>query len=500
MRLGFSTAALLSAAAGSLASDLANVTCGALADAGLASRITYPGSTIYEERVDSYWSLTAQLTPWCILQPHNAKEVSTAVKALVKANKKEECLFAVRSGGHTTWPGAANIENGITIDLGLMNSTTYIASNNTAQVLPGSRWLGVYETLDALGIAAAGGRAATVGVAGLAIGGGNSFYAARKGLVCDNIAQYEVVLASGEIIYANNKTNTDLFRALKGGTGNFGIVTRLDLETFQGQDLWGGVVTYPNSTTDAQIEAFVNFGNNIVNDQYGSAIVIWQYTTQNAATILINAYEYTKPQAWPPAFDEFKAIPNRTSDSMRFTNMTDLTIELEQAAGYRDTFITLTFVNDKRVVKKAVDLHNIVVEKVKAHKATGNWTVQDMVQPIPTIFTKHSVEKGGNMLGLDRFDENLVLFQTYLAWEGAEQDDFFQSTGDWYIAQLSAYAKSIGKDNPYIYLDYAYATQKPLENYGAVNIAKIKAAAKKYDPTGVFQKLVPGGFKISKVQ
>jgi len=243
----------------------------------------------------------------------------------------------------------------------------------------------------------------------------------------------------------------------------------------------------------------VDFTHNIENDQYGSAICIWQYTTQNAATILINAYEYTKPVAWPPAFAEFEAIPNRTSDSMRFTNMTDLTIELEQAAGLRDTFVTLTFVNDKRVIKKAIDIHNTVVEKLKAKNPSGNWTVQDMVQPIPTIFAKHSDEKGGNMLGLDRFTDNLVLWQTYLAWEGASQDSLFQGMADWYIAELDKYAKSIGKSNPFIYLDYAYKTQKPLENYGAANIKKMKAAAKKYDPNGVFQTLVPGGFKISNV-
>jgi hypothetical protein len=148
------------------------------------------------------------------------------------------------------------------------------------------------------------------------------------------------VLANGSIINANNKTNPDLFQTLKGGSGNFGIVTRLDLETFVGGDnapnnIWGGVVTYPSSTTPQQLQAMVNFGNNINNDPYGSAIGIWQYSTLTNQTIIINAYEYTSPIVAPPAFKEFLAIPGNTSDSMRITNMTDLTIELEQASGYR---------------------------------------------------------------------------------------------------------------------------------------------------------------------
>lgn len=73
-----------------------------------------------------------------------------------------------------------------------MNSTTYHPENNTAAVLPGARWLSVYETADRYGVAVAGGRAATVGVAGLALGGGNSFYAGRKGMVCDGVANFEV--------------------------------------------------------------------------------------------------------------------------------------------------------------------------------------------------------------------------------------------------------------------------------------------------------------------
>ncbi len=122
---------------------------------------------------------------------------------------------------------------------------------------------------------------------------------------------------------------------MKGGSNNFGIVTRLDLATFEGGNLWGGVVTYPNSTTPQQLQALVNFNGRIEEDPYGSAIGIWRYSTLTNTTIIINAYEYTKPVEKPAAFDEFYAIPGNTSDFMRITNMTDITIELEQAAGYR---------------------------------------------------------------------------------------------------------------------------------------------------------------------
>jgi hypothetical protein len=93
-----------------------------------------------------------------------------------------------------------------------------------------------------------------------------------------------------------------------------------------------------------------------------------------------------------------------------------------------------------------------------------------------------------------------AVYQPYLSWQGSEQDALFQTAGADLISRIGEYAKGIGADNPYLYLDYADVTQDPLASYGVENVEKMKAAAKKYDPSGVFQKLVPGGFKISKVQ
>ena len=91
------------------------------------------------------------------------------------------------------------------------------------------------------------------------------------------------------------------------------------------------------------------------------------------------------------------------------------------------------------------------------------------------------------------------MYEPYLAWPNAEQDKLFKSQDKWIRAELASYAKSIGADNEFIYLDYADDDQDPLLSYGLENVRKIAAAAKKYDPCGVFQKLMPGGFKISKV-
>lgn len=103
--------------------------------------------------------------------PSNAEDVSLAVKTLVKSNRVGPCRFAVRGGGHTPWAGASNIKDGVTIDLSLLNKTVYKKAQSTASIGPGARWQSVYETLDQLGVAVPGGRAGTVGVGGLILGG-----------------------------------------------------------------------------------------------------------------------------------------------------------------------------------------------------------------------------------------------------------------------------------------------------------------------------------------
>lgn len=133
--------------------------------------MVYPDTATYRKSVESYFSINAQLEPTCIVQPLSTEDVSLAVSTLVQANLTERCQFAVRSGGHTPWAGAANIEPGVTIDLSMMNSTTYHAENSTTSILPGARWNSVYDTLSPLGVMVAGGRAAFVGVGGFITGG-----------------------------------------------------------------------------------------------------------------------------------------------------------------------------------------------------------------------------------------------------------------------------------------------------------------------------------------
>lgn len=244
-----------------------------LIKAGLQSRVLLPTDVQYTTRQASYWSNSARIKPACIVCPTSAKEVSTTVKALVAAGQK----FAVRSGGHTQWAGSNNIEHGVTLDLGLLAWTKFNAASETVDIGPAGCWRDVYAELHKHGRIVAGGREGNVGVAGLLLGGGNTFVTARHGFACDNVVAYEVVLADGRIVTANAKNNNDLFRALKGGSNNFGIVTNFTMNAIKCDKVWGGISFFPKNVAPDAIQALTEFTDNISNDVDSNLLLFFTY-------------------------------------------------------------------------------------------------------------------------------------------------------------------------------------------------------------------------------
>lgn len=117
----------------------------------------------------------------------------------------------------------------------MSNLTTFVIADDklSLEVGPSHDWGSVYTGLDKHQLAVAGGRLAPVGVPGLLLAGGVNFHGNQRGWSADNVLQYEVVLASGEIVTASADENAGLFWALKGGSSNFGIVTKFKLRTFK---------------------------------------------------------------------------------------------------------------------------------------------------------------------------------------------------------------------------------------------------------------------------
>lgn len=144
-----------------------------------------------------------------------------------------------------------------------------------------------------------------------------------------------------DVVNANETENADLWKALKGGSSNFGIVTRFDVQAFYTGDLYGGMLTFPNSATDQVISAFSNFTNNIVNYQEGEAFSFWSYIRGSNETVIINDLQDVTGAVDAPAFAEYKAIAPVLSSTLRTDTHLNMTVELDFAKGFR--YVLLVF-------------------------------------------------------------------------------------------------------------------------------------------------------------
>ncbi|KAL0929448.1 FAD binding domain-containing protein [Colletotrichum truncatum] len=470
--------------------------------AGLSGKVYSPDSVSYADRMSTYWSVSAALLPWCVIQPSNAEDVSVTITTLASHN----CSFGVRGGGHGSFAGSNSVENGVTIDFGNMNSTTYDPDTKLASIQPGAHWQTVYDTLAPHGVAVTGGRAGTVGVGGFITGGGNSFHSASHGFACDQVANFEVVLANGSIVNANATSNSDLFQSLKGSGANLGLVTRFDMYVIEFPDkknpvVWGGNLVYNLTAGTEVINALVDFTENVHKDENSSSIVYWAYIPNLGGTILNAAIENTVGKVKPAAFDQYYATGNIIQDTTKVDRLSTVANELGsgQPAGFRNVWFTLAFDNDARVMNYAVEQFDILNKNLEyAVGVDSGFNTLCMFQPISKSMVDKGVAMGGNVMGLDYYITrgNGIMFLVTLAINGADNEaiafDFIQA----YTDDVYHYAASLDLAWKWKYLNYAHKVQDVIATFGEAAIGKLQAASTKYDPTGVFQKLRLSGFKI----
>ena len=146
------------------------------------------------------------------------------VIAAVTFGRETGLLIAVRGGGHSG-PGLGSCDDGLVIDLSAMKGVRVDPANSTVRVAPGCTSGEVDHATHAFGLAVPFGIVSTTGVAGLTLGGGTGYLTRQFGLTIDNLLEADVVLADGSFVTANTTDHPDLFWALRGGGGNFGVVT-----------------------------------------------------------------------------------------------------------------------------------------------------------------------------------------------------------------------------------------------------------------------------------
>jgi FAD/FMN-containing dehydrogenase len=193
-----------------------------------------PGEDGYEEHRRVY-NFMHDRRPAVIVR---AVATADAVAAVTYA-RENGLELAVRGGGHSV-PGFGTTDGGVVLDLSLLNNVFVDRAKRTARAGGGATWGDFNHATHAYGLATTGGIISTTGVTGLTLGGGIGYLARGCGLSCDNVVSAEVVTADGRIVTASEYEHEDLFWALRGGGGNFGVVTSLELGLHEVATIYGG--------------------------------------------------------------------------------------------------------------------------------------------------------------------------------------------------------------------------------------------------------------------
>jgi len=199
------------------------------------------------------WNGMINKHPGLIARCKNSKDVSLAVKFA----RNHNLLTSIRGGGHNV-AGNAVCEGGLMIDLSLMNSVSVDQKKMTAVVGPGCTLGNADQETQKYGMVIPSGIVTGTGLAGLTLGGGFGWLSRKWGLTCDHLISTEVVTAEGEIINVSSEKNPDLFWGIKGGGGNFGIVTSFEFSLRElGPEITGGLILYKLEDTE-KVLSFYN--------------------------------------------------------------------------------------------------------------------------------------------------------------------------------------------------------------------------------------------------
>lgn len=180
------------------------------------------------------------------------------VMASVNFGRENDLLIAVRGGGHNGG-GLGICDDGLVIDLSELKFVHVDTSDNTVKVGGGNLWREVDQVTHQFGLAVPAGIISSTGVGGLTLGGGVGYLARKYGLTIDNLLEADMVLADGSFVTASEKENSDLFWAIRGGGGNFGIVTSFKFQAHPVNTVFGGPTLWPIEKTEEIMKWYQGF-------------------------------------------------------------------------------------------------------------------------------------------------------------------------------------------------------------------------------------------------
>ena len=312
--------------------------------------------------------------------------------------------------------------------------------------------------------------------------------------MCDNIEEYEVVLANGTVVYATATQHAPLWKALKGGGGNFGIVTNIRTKLIVSGKVWSGYLFSPSWHTPKIIKAFVDLCKADNFDEFVSGpIVTLVYVQKLGVRLTVTGLSYTKPEKWPRVYRAFKAFwPVWSTHKIQPISSASTEFHDLAESGHRQAQMTTTFKAD---LDTLLACNDIFIEKIAAFKKIRGGVLSPIFQSLCPAVVNHGSE---NMLGLslEPKDDCLIIVLLYTTWERPEDDDLANEITRDLMAAFDKAARDRGTAHPFRYLNYAGNNQDPISSYGKKSKNILQDVSKVYDPNGFFQLAKKGGFHL----
>jgi FAD/FMN-containing dehydrogenase len=390
------------------------------------------------------------------------------VMACVRFAREKELLVSVRSGGHGV-AGLAVCDDGLVIDLSRMKTMRIDPRRRVARCDPGLTLAEFDRETEAFGLATTMGTISMTGITGLTLGGGLGWLQGRHGLACDNLISADVVTADGKLLLASEEENADLFWALRGGSGNFGVVTSMEFRLYEQGPVFAGLVAHPMGDCAAALGFLRDFAGSAPDELAMMGAVL---TLPDGLTItgLAGCYsgevkkgeQVLKPlrSFGKPLVDQFQVMPYTT-----FQKAMDWWAEPGKQHYWRSGFLrelpdSTVGVMAKYGANKTMKRSGFGLEFLGG-KASR-------IAPDATAFAHRKARY--NLLLLGSWDDASE-HALGMKWVNEFWDEMKPSIGD------AAYVNYLGADEP---------AERVRGAYGA-NYARLEAVKAKYDPENFFR-------------
>ncbi|KAH8890596.1 FAD-binding domain-containing protein [Thozetella sp. PMI_491] len=476
-------------------------TCSTL-EATTSIEVTRPLSLSYTTEQQDYWSTScAALLPTCIIFPKDAAEIAAIITVL---NSNEE-NFAVKSGGHNPNNYWSSVDGGPLISTQLLDQVILNQTTGVAKVGPGLRLDEIARELDGTGWTFVGGRIGHTGVGGLILGGGLSYMSTQYGWAASSVLEYELVLPNGTISHVNAESNPDLFKALKGGGNNFGVVVSYTLQTYRQGNVWGGNLVFLRTPEIdlAMLNAVRDFTD--YNDDDKAAIIV---TAERAAVGVVDSWIiflfYDGPSPPDGLFNNFtNADPNPLLNTCHEQSYADLiggsNWVIVKASNVQIGTETIPMPPAEHGEAMMEELHTFWRGITDGVMLTPGIVASIAYQPFSRRIAQEARARGGDLIDADDEIDRMIIEMNYaftLPQDYPTMDQTMQDTYGGYRDRVLAWQASGEMPQGYLPLFMNYGFHR--EDYFARLRPESRALAKKVsdevDPDGIFR-LRTGGWK-----